>query len=314
MATTLYTQNDDGDVANANSYISLAYFQSYHTQRGNAYVAYSDDQVKASIIRATDYLDTRFDFRGVKLNTGNKALGTLTATLNFSAAESVTIDEITWTFRASPSVLHDVQLGGSLAASLSSLAVAINDESNVVTATATATTLAVLAVIGGADGNDIVTTETAASASWGDVTLVDGDDNQSTEWPRKAGSDANIGFTTTLDTSGGFLDPVSLVLSEESTVFLVDPSGHEITGIPNALKRACAEYAFRALTIPLFQDAPAPEGGRLLNSEAVRVDVISSHKIYAPGQSGAFALPAFPAADMLLVRAGLILSGRTIMR
>lgn len=328
MAVTLNTQNDDGDVALANAYITTAFFDSYHTNRGNDYSAFDADEKKAAIIRATDYLDTRFDFRGVRFNGGIKAVGTLTATVNFLAAETVVIGDITYTFRASPVAAYDVQLGVTLALSLSNLAAAVmasgtagveyatGTVANVdAEAAATATTILAVAVAVGADGNDIATTETAASASWAATTLEEGaDTSQATEWPRKAGTDVNLAFTTTLDVGGGLLDPVSLALADEATIYLVDPSGQDIIGIPVALKRACAEYAFRALTIPLFQDAPAPEGGRLTTSEAVRVDVIMQHKIFASPQSGAFVLPAFPAADLLLTRAGLIAAGRSLIR
>lgn len=326
--TTLVVQNDDGDVANANSYITLTFFQSYHTNRGNDYSDSTSDEQKAAIIRATDYLDTRFDFRGVRMNGGIKSAGTLTATLNFSAAETVVIGDITYIFRASPSVAYDVQLGVSLAVSLSNLAAAVmasgtagveyatGTEANTdAEAAATTTTLLVVAMEAGADGNDIATTDTAVSASWSAATLEDGaDDTQETEWPRRAGTDQNLAMTQTLDTAGYFLTPVTIDLADDTTTSLVDASGRDITGIPTALKRACAEYAFRALSIPLFQDAPAPDGGRLLESESVQVDVISQTKTYASPQSGASVMPAYPAADLLLVRASLIASGRTLMR
>lgn len=328
MATTLVVQDDDGDVANANAYITLAFFQSYHTNRGNDYSDSSSDEQKAAIIRATDYLDTRFDFRGVRLNGGIKAVGTLTATLNFSAAETVVIGDITYTFRASPSVAYDVQLGVSLAASLTNLAAAVGASGTAgieyatgtlvnadVVATATATTLVSVAAAVGADGNDIATTDTAASASWSATTLEDGaDTTQETEWPRKAGTDQNMAMIQTIDTAGFFLTPVTIALEDDVTTSLVDPNGNDITGIPTALKRACAEYAFRALTIPLFQDAPAPDGGRLIEEQHVQVDVIRQSLKFASPQSGVMVMPAFPAADLLLVRAGLIASGRSLMR
>lgn len=328
MATTLVVQDDAGDVANTNSYITLAFFQSYHTNRGNSYSAFTDDQCKAAIIRATDYLDTRFDFRGVRLNAGIKAAGTLTATLNFVAAETVVIGTITYTFSASPSVAYDVQLGVSLAVSLTNLAAAVGASGTAgveyatgtlvnaaVVATATATTLVLVAAAVGTAGNLIATTETAASASWSATTLADGADNtQVTEWPRKAGTDQNMAMVQTIDTAGFFLTPVSIGLEDALTTLLVDPNGNDIVGIPLALKRACAEYAFRALTIPLYQDAPAPKGGRLFNKHSVKVDVISEDIEYASPQSGSYVMPAFPAADLLLVRAGLIASGRSLMR
>lgn len=194
----LVVQTDDGTAAGANAYASVAEFKAYHTDRGNAYSAYSDPQISAAIIRATDFLDTRFSFRGVRLTT-----------------------------------------------------------------------------------------------------------DQTTEWPRKAGSEMVL---TWFDID--FLPP----LVDAAFVALVGPNGEDILGIPDAVKRAVHEYAFRALGQPLFQDAPAPEGGRLINQHTVRVDVIEESITYAPSQSGSFAMPAFPQADMWLARAGLIETSRTLYR
>lgn len=208
MAVTLNVQNDTGDTVDANGYIDVTYFKAYHDSRGNSYAAFNDDKIKSAIILSTDYLDTRFDFKGVKLN-----------------------------------------------------------------------------------GNDIVV--------------------QTTEFPRKSGDPGQL-VLAWMDISTLF--PIDL--SVDTTLFtaLVGPDGKDIIGIPLALKRACAEYSFRALTIKLFQDAPAPAGGRLIKESHVRVDVISQQVAYESPQSGAFALPAYPAADLLLVRAGLIASGRKLMR
>jgi hypothetical protein len=325
---TLIVQDDEGDVANANSYVTLAYFQNYHTNRGNDYSDSSDDEIKGALVRSTDYLDQRFDFRGVRLNAGIKAAGTLLATDVFTDGETVVIGDVTYTFRDAPSVAYDVKVGLTFALSLSNLAAAVmasgtpgteyaagTEANEDAEAVATTTTLIVVAAEVGSDGNDIVTTTTAADATWSAATLEDGaDSSQETEWPRKAGTDQNLAMTQTIDTAGFFLTPVTIALEDDVTSFLVDPNGKDIVGIPAALKRACAEYAFRALSIPLFQDAPAPEGGRLLDEELVKVDVIESLKRYSSPQSGSFVMPAYPAADLLLVRAGLIQSGRSLIR
>lgn len=64
-------QNDDGDVDGANSYLSVEDFDAYHTDRGNTVPTATDGQKQSALIRATDYLDERFRFRGRKLN-GNE--------------------------------------------------------------------------------------------------------------------------------------------------------------------------------------------------------------------------------------------------
>ena len=204
MAVTV--QDDEGQVADANAYIAQAFFITYCAARGYDHSAYSSDQLDAAIIRATDYLDTRFRFRGVKLNTTG----------------------------------------------------------------------------------------------------------QTTEWPRKAGAALtqpwlNIDLLTS---------PV-LIASVGQDGTLIGPNGESIEGIPDALEKACAEYAFRALSASLFQDAPAPSGGVAIDEIEQTVDVISQRIKYSNGgqaTSGGYVLPAFPLADNMLARAGLIETGRQIYR
>jgi len=47
----------------ANAYISVAEFATYHTDRGNAYSA-TDTEIEQAIVRATDYIDARWTFAG----------------------------------------------------------------------------------------------------------------------------------------------------------------------------------------------------------------------------------------------------------
>ena len=63
MAFTV--QNDNGTQEGANAYVSVDFFKAYHLDRANAYTA-TDEQIQAAIIKATDYLDTRFPFIGTK--------------------------------------------------------------------------------------------------------------------------------------------------------------------------------------------------------------------------------------------------------
>lgn len=46
-------------LANANAYITVAYFKTYHTDRGNGFSA-SDKVLEHNIIKATDYIDQRW--------------------------------------------------------------------------------------------------------------------------------------------------------------------------------------------------------------------------------------------------------------
>jgi hypothetical protein len=311
---TLSVQNSTGTVSGANAYITLAAFKAYHDARGNAYSTFTDPQIAAAIVRATDFLDTRFTYRGTKQPHGVPAGGTLTAAGQFSDGETVTIGDAVYTFRAVPSLANDIRIGGSLDASLANIAKAIDGTGAAgtdygaetqphgsVAATSTSNTLDLVAVQGGVGGNTIATTTTAGQATWGGATLSGGM-AQTTEWPRMAGTDV---LPSVFD---DFASPILLDVLTGTVILLVGPDGLQIDGIPPAVERACAEYALRALSAPLFQDAPAPEGGNFLKEHDVTVDVISEHTKYEQMQSGSFAMPAFPQADLWLARAGLLIS------
>lgn len=64
---TLNVQDDTGSVANANAYITVVEFKAYQDDRGGDYSGAADDAaIEKAIIRATDYLDQRFNFVGKK--------------------------------------------------------------------------------------------------------------------------------------------------------------------------------------------------------------------------------------------------------
>lgn len=63
---TLIVQDSSGGVVGANSYNTVAEFKTYHNDRGNDYsvLAESDLDIEKALIKATDYLDQRFNFVG----------------------------------------------------------------------------------------------------------------------------------------------------------------------------------------------------------------------------------------------------------
>ncbi len=62
----ILVQNDAGSIDGANAYVSVAEFKAYHDGRGNSYGAAADAAIEQAIVRATDYLDTRFRFVGIR--------------------------------------------------------------------------------------------------------------------------------------------------------------------------------------------------------------------------------------------------------
>lgn len=69
MAITLTVEDGTG-LANANSYVSQADADTYFANRANTVWAAADNDAKAAaLIQATQYLDTRYAFKGERLTT-----------------------------------------------------------------------------------------------------------------------------------------------------------------------------------------------------------------------------------------------------
>lgn len=62
MAFTL--QNDDGTIDDANAYASPAELRAYALDRGVDLTARSDDDLQVAVVKATDFLDSAFQFVG----------------------------------------------------------------------------------------------------------------------------------------------------------------------------------------------------------------------------------------------------------
>jgi len=58
-------QDPDAPADDANAYIAVQDFKDYHDDRGNAYTA-SDTEIEEAIVRATDYMDSRWTFGGAR--------------------------------------------------------------------------------------------------------------------------------------------------------------------------------------------------------------------------------------------------------
>lgn len=85
-----------------------------------------------------------------------------------------------------------------------------------------------------------------------------------------------------------------------------------VTGIPLEVKEATAEYALRALTAVLNPDPERDASGAKVQSKSQQVGPIAQSFTFVSG--AAFSMPTYPAADARLRRAGLIMSGGTLLR
>lgn len=60
---------EDGTIVeNANSYITLAYYKQYWADRGETLSGKTDEELISSIIKATQYIDNEYYFKGIKSN------------------------------------------------------------------------------------------------------------------------------------------------------------------------------------------------------------------------------------------------------
>lgn len=61
-----FVQDDSGSIDNANAYITVAEFKSYHNARGNDFSG-GGSAIEKAIVEATDFLDRRWAFVGIRL-------------------------------------------------------------------------------------------------------------------------------------------------------------------------------------------------------------------------------------------------------
>jgi len=61
-------QDDTGEVANATSYGEVDDLRDYWSDRGQELITWSDTECQAALIRATQYIDLRFVYHGIKTN------------------------------------------------------------------------------------------------------------------------------------------------------------------------------------------------------------------------------------------------------
>jgi hypothetical protein len=93
--------------------------------------------------------------------------------------------------------------------------------------------------------------------------------------------------------------------TEWPRVNAIDPTGYLITGLPPAVKEACAEYALRVLDGSLFPDPQRDASGYIIESTSKTVGPISKSVTYAQG-GGVYNMPQYSLADNKLKKAGLV--------
>ncbi len=284
-------ENGSG-VLTANALATVAFVTTYLTDRGreteNSWSTSTTAQQQAAIVGATDYIEGRFRerFKGRKEFTSlTLAKGTLTFSANPLDTETVVVGSRTYTFQttlvdSADNVLIGANASDSLDNLINAIVATVASEgtthgtgtvvhSDVTASTFDGDTLVAEAKTDGLAGNLIVTTTTVTSATWSAVTLIGGSDvgkRQPLSFPR--------------------LD-------------LIDKDSIRITGMPDRLKQAVAEYAVRSRSATLRPDPTVDDTGAEVTLKREKVGPIEEETQYRVGGTIATAKP-YPAADALI--------------
>jgi hypothetical protein len=260
---TLIVEDGSG-VLKANSYVGLAYAQTYLLDRGRNVTPWSTSnraQKEAALIAATDYIDKRFALKFLGQPTfqniavpGRNLLIVLAIP---DEDETVTFNTTTYIFKVAPTLPLEVAIGGSpeqCAFNIMSAASAQVDMN--------------FSVIG-----SVVEMEASET---GDL-----------PYPTTTTSPDLVFETNTL--TGGSTSSGQQPLCFPRTVFV---------GIPEVLKMATVEYATRALTDDLMPDPVLDETGNEIRRRFEKVGPIEEEVVYQSSDGKVYRV--YPEADYLL--------------
>lgn len=296
---------DGTGVSGANAYTTSAFVNAYLVERNrvdeNNWSGFTPSEKDASVITATDYIETRFSLRFLgqrQWQNVSVARGTLTFTGQPLDTETVVLDGNTYTFNTALGGANSVLIGASVAASILNLVNAVTataTEAGVTHGTGTVALdtvsvaeaigdrLLAIAVVKGTPGNIIVTTTTVTLASWSAATLLGGADVS---------------------------DPQPLSFPR---TFLFDRDGLAVLGMPTKLLQATAEYAARAVAgTKLAPDPTVDATGQLVIGKSTKIGPIETSIKYSGSGSLLQVSKPYPAADRLL--AGYLSPGGRVIR
>jgi hypothetical protein len=260
---TMIVENGTG-VLKANSYVGLAYAQTYLQDRGKNVVPWSTAskaQREQALIKATDYIDKRFalKFIGDLLYTEMAVPGKNMLILTALPAEddTITFNTTTYTFKASSGGPTEIAIGGSTDAC------AFN-----IMSMASSQTDMVFSVLG-----SVVYMESAQAGEF--------------SYPTSSDSDG-IEFDSPVLT-GGSTSSGQQPLCFPRTMF---------SGIPEVLKMATVEYAVRSMTDDLMPDPVFDETNQPIRRKLEKVGPIEEEIVYQVISGIHFRV--YPDADALL--------------
>lgn len=275
---------DGTGVYGANSYAGRGFVRDYLVRRNRNvdWDAASDAVKDAALIAATDYIDRRFGprFLGQKQFCDLKVFASNILQIRVLPVDgnTVTIGTVTYIFRTTAVVANDVAIGSTISdargALLSALAGTGGGSGTVVHPSVSGGVLAgtgdviVRALVAGILATGIPTSASNPNHVWDYSQLIGGVDDaeQSLEFPR---------------------------------TYLYSVTGFSITGIPELLKQAVAEYAERALVSVLMPDPQVEATGGQVIKTFDKVGPVETEREYVGGSSIQI-FQKYPAADRLL--------------
>lgn len=268
---TLLVENGTG-IYEANSYVGLSYAHSYlfRRNRSTTWDAASTVIREAALVAATDYLDKRFGsvFIGSKANLDISVAASNYLQFNTQpvAADTLTVGSVTLTFVSGTPSVGEVQIGASLAITIASLLSALDSHPEVDFEPSGSTSIIAKNKLTG-EQEEISCSSVSSSFSWDYDKLVGGLDSaeQMLEWPR---------------------------------VDAISRAGLLFIGIPEKLRQATVEYAFRALTETLMPDPVTASTGQDIRRTFDKVGPIEEEVAYSSVVKQIF--KKYPEADRLL--------------
>lgn len=267
----------------ATSYGKVADFEAYMTDRGIDITGWSTADKQSSLVKATDYIDTRWGmyFKGRRYWRTLSSRSIFTLTNQPSDGETVTVGTAVATFKTTATLDTHAEIGDTLFDTLNNLAAALAaadpDTDGVISSFLIADPdNAELTVYTVRDG--VATTETVTNGSFDNAT--------STGWTRHQ-------------------QPL-----EFPRMYLYDKAGNAVEGVPDRLKEATYEYAYRAKTAALAPDPTVDATGLQVTGSRKKIGPIETDVKYAENSTIRITKP-YPAADKLLQE---YVAGRQIIR
>jgi hypothetical protein len=259
----MIVENGSG-VLRANSYVGLAYAQTYLQDRGKNVAPWSTAtkaQKEQALIKATDYIDKRFalKFLGEVLFTELPvpAKNMLIVTALPDADDTITFNTTTYTFKVTSGGPTEITIGGSTDACAFNIMSAASSQTDM--------TFSVL----------------------GSVVYMESVIADDVQYPTSSDSDGIEFDSPTL--IGGSSSSGHQPLCFPRTMF---------SGIPEVLKMATVEYAVRSMTDDLMPDPVLDDSGQTIRRKFEKVGPIEEETVYQ--SSGNVLFRVYPDADALL--------------